>query len=299
MKGPDFICIGMPKAATSWLYDQLRTHPDFWLPPVKEFTYLNRAAPAMQNAVNRLLKWQEILSSRKSQAAAEPGAIDAWPERRQMRDERDLLFLQRVSAISGKPMSFGRYARLFWLKGDKLSGDISPGYCTLEGDVIEELARALPNTKILLLVRDPVARAWSRICMSHRDGKFDAALLDDVDRFRAFLERSRKIQGRSHPTAIFQRWQRRAPAQEFKVFLFDDIVADPRKARRKILRYLGANPHAEGILPADHNPKAQLEKLDMTDRAREVLIDYFKEEILACAATFGGRAREWPARYGL
>ena len=30
--GPDFICIGMQKAGTRWLYQQLRGHPEFWMP---------------------------------------------------------------------------------------------------------------------------------------------------------------------------------------------------------------------------------------------------------------------------
>ena len=36
--GPDFICVGMPKAGTGWLFDQLRYHPDFCVPePVKRY----------------------------------------------------------------------------------------------------------------------------------------------------------------------------------------------------------------------------------------------------------------------
>jgi hypothetical protein len=34
--GPDFLCVGVPKAGTGWLFDQLNAHPDFWMPPVKE-----------------------------------------------------------------------------------------------------------------------------------------------------------------------------------------------------------------------------------------------------------------------
>ena len=38
--GPEFLCIGMQKAATRWLYDQLRSHIDVWMPPIKEFHFL-------------------------------------------------------------------------------------------------------------------------------------------------------------------------------------------------------------------------------------------------------------------
>ena len=39
---PDFLCVGAQKAGTSWLYRQLEPHPDFWMPPVKEFHYLDQ-----------------------------------------------------------------------------------------------------------------------------------------------------------------------------------------------------------------------------------------------------------------
>jgi len=32
---------------------------------------------------------------------------------------------------------------------------------------------------------------------------------------------------------------------------------------------------------------------------KNVLVDFFREELLACAECFGGAAREWPKKYGL
>jgi len=37
---PDFLCVGAHKAGSTWLYQQLDSHPDFWMPPVKELHYL-------------------------------------------------------------------------------------------------------------------------------------------------------------------------------------------------------------------------------------------------------------------
>jgi hypothetical protein len=50
---------------------------------------------------------------------------------------------------------------LFRHKGNLLSGDITPAYSELEEDVISEFARVLPDTKAVLIVRDPVSRACS------------------------------------------------------------------------------------------------------------------------------------------
>ena len=39
---PDFLCVGAQKAGTSWLYHQLNSHPDFWMPPIKELGYFDQ-----------------------------------------------------------------------------------------------------------------------------------------------------------------------------------------------------------------------------------------------------------------
>ena len=38
---PKFLCIGAQKAGTSWLYAQLQSHPEVWMPPVKELQFFN------------------------------------------------------------------------------------------------------------------------------------------------------------------------------------------------------------------------------------------------------------------
>lgn len=38
---PDFICIGMQKAGTTWLAANLSKHPAVWVPPIKEIHYFD------------------------------------------------------------------------------------------------------------------------------------------------------------------------------------------------------------------------------------------------------------------
>jgi hypothetical protein len=41
-----------------------------------------------------------------------------------------------------------------------------------------------------------------------------------------------------------------------------------------------------------------MEKLQLTDKVRSHLAQFFKKELKTCAAKLGGPARQWPARYG-
>src|ERR1700756_3579440 len=127
--GPDFLCIGAHKAGTTWLYQQLDSHPDFWMPPFKELHYFDQLASV--------------------QPASSPPC----------RNERDLRFLESIKSLSAKPyMDLEHYARLFEPKGSLLSGDISPNYSTLSNEVIRRVVGYFPNLKVIFLARDPVER---------------------------------------------------------------------------------------------------------------------------------------------
>src|SRR6476659_2320083 len=110
LTGPDFLCIGAQKAGTGWLYEQLRSHPDFWMPPVKELHYFDRF-------------W------RSPRVSAAEKRRTARRNARGERDERLLSDRERVCALS--EIDLPGYAEPFDPKDKLLSGDITPGYSTL------------------------------------------------------------------------------------------------------------------------------------------------------------------------
>src|SRR4051794_10997820 len=148
--GPDFLCIGAQKAGTGWLYEQLRAHPDFWMPPVKELHYFDREwrKPRVENRFENAL--------------------------RETRDESDRTFLHRAVELFGQPeLSLPGYSALFEPTADKITGDITPGYSVLPEERIEMILQHLPNVQMVFLARDPVERAWSQLSMWIRHGKLN------------------------------------------------------------------------------------------------------------------------------
>src|SRR5947207_464760 len=77
----------------------------------------------------------------------------ATPRRR---DERDVLFLERLQKLTAEPsLSLRNYARLFEPKASLLSGDITPGYSTLTDDIIGRVVAFFPELKVIFLAADP------------------------------------------------------------------------------------------------------------------------------------------------
>jgi len=266
---PDFLCVGVHKAGTTWLYQQLDSHPDFWMPPLKELHYFDQLS-----RVHR---------------ASSP----------RCRDERDLRFLESIKSLSARPyLDLENYGRLFAPKGSLLSGDISPNYSTLSNKVIRQVVRYFPNLKVILLARDPVERVWSHLSMEvryHQIEPFDVTDIDEVN--RNLLRRGMLL--RSFPSAVFERWKRYVHPDRFRIYFFDDLQRNPAELRRSVIHFLGADPEKPSDrVTTDQNSWAAMEKLLLTDNVRSHLAQFFKKELQTCAALLGGPARHWPARYG-
>ena len=266
---PDFLCIGAHKGGTTWLYQQLDSHPDFWMPPFKELHYFDQLASV--------------------QRASSP----------RCRDERDLRFLESIKNLSAKPyMDLEHYARLFEPKGSLLSGDISPNYSTLTNEVIRQVAGYFPTLKVIFLARDPVERVWSHLSMEVRYRQIEPFDVTNIDEVNRNLVR-RGLLLRSYPSAVVARWKRHVHPDRFRIYFFDDLQGNPTELRRSILRFLDADPDQPGSrVMADNNGWAGMEKLPLTDEVRSHLARFFKKELKTCAARLGGPARDWPARYG-
>jgi len=267
--GPDFLCIGAHKAGTTWLYQQLDSHPDFWMPPVKELHYFDQLS--------------------RVQRAAHP----------RCRDERDRRFLDRLKSLSAEAgIDLENYGRLFEPKASLVSGDISPNYSTLNNKVVQQVVGYFRNLKVIFLARDPVERVWSHLSMEvhyRQIEPFDVTNIDEVN--RNLLRRGMLL--RSYPSAVVARWKRYVDPEQFRVYFFDDLQRNPAELRRSILRFLGADPDKpSGRLNADYNSWTRMEKLPLTNKVRSHLAQFFKKELKTCAARLGGSARDWPARYG-
>ena len=266
---PDFLCIGVHKGGTTWLYQQLDSHPDFWMPPLKELHYLDQLSRVQRSSSPRC------------------------------RDERDRRFLEGINRLSAKPcLDLEHYAQLFEPKGPLLSGDISPNYSTLNNEVIRRVVRYFPNLKVICLARDPVERLWSHLSMEVHYQQIEAFDATDVNEVNRNLLR-RGLLLRSYPSTIVARWKRHVHPDRFRIYFFDDLQRNPTELRRCILDFLGADPdNTDNGVPVDYNSWARMGKLPLTDKVRSHLAQFFKKELKTCAARLGGAARNWPARYG-
>ena len=151
------------------------------------------------------------------------------------------------------------YARLFEhaRPGQRL-GEVSPVY--LRSPVAaHRAAAAAPEARLVLVLRDPVARAISHHAMSVRDG-LDSRGLDAAVR----AEAARPEPARPNPSDCryladgeYHRqlvpWLERFDAARVHVLLHEELEGDPAGTMRALFAFLGVDPDARIDATVRHN----------------------------------------------
>lgn len=272
-RGPDFICFGMQRAATRWLYDQVSAHPDAWMPPIKEIGHFNNKSFKPTN---------------------NPDTVKYPPHGYEQltASERDAFF--RAFTPERRAVDPDRwYLDLFAAKNGRIAGDISPEYAALRGPSIGRVFLLCPDARYLFLIRDPVDRFWSAANLHLRANHYEPARLQSWTELHTMLNRS-VHKRRSYPSRIWQHWRDAGSKARMQFFFYDDVRERPAEARRAIFDFVGLDP-AKSKLPADLDRKAGQAKLKLPPALHRQLTLHFMPEYEACAALFGGPAIEWLA----
>lgn len=276
------MCIGLQKAGTGWLYDQLDAHPDFAMPPIKELHYFDHG---LRTATLRNIERRVHRDADK---------LNAWRMNHNRRPltSADMEFISRVIAARDEEADIDRYAALF--RGHALTGDITPAYSTLSNEKVDLIASRFPALKVVLLLREPTSRVASHLGMMVRLGKLPKEMLDTPGAVAEWLAKP-EVQGRSRPSQTWLRWSRRFPRGQARFFFFDQLCERPDTLIADIIRFLGGDPHKAGGLAPDHNRKGSA-GMTIAPEVRAVLDNAMRDETEACARIFGGPARQWASR---
>ncbi|WP_143741902.1 sulfotransferase domain-containing protein [Thiorhodovibrio frisius] len=222
---PHFLCIGAQKAGTSWLYKQLKQHPEIWMPPVKELHYFdhlfckgNRSWTTghIRRAVFGSLKWHV-------NHGIEP----------------DFDYIRYLSGLaSGEMFTEQWYRTAFDRPGakGKVIGDITPEYCTLPLDGVHYVKQLLgDNVRIIYIIRDPYERALSQLRMNvERRGIGESSSIDEWLAAADFDA----IENRGNYAEYIPRWKSVFASGQVKIMPFDLIKADPCHFLRELERFL-------------------------------------------------------------
>ena len=229
---PNFLGIGAQRAGTTWLHAALSSHDEFWLPHLKELHYFDHKFPMRTGCEKSSSPNQRIIAK---QMSAKRRRFLA--DRVQVRGVRDVAWELRYL--------FGRwddewYASLFEQAGGRIAGEITPAYLCLSEAAIAHVYALMPDVRLVLLLRDPVQRAWSHAKMDlarHMRREWQAVPHADFSaHFRASASRLR-----GDYVSSIERWLGRFPPSQLLIAFYDEIEEQPRILMQRVLDFLGAS----------------------------------------------------------
>ena len=120
-------------------------------------------------------------------------------------------------------------------KQGQLLGEVCPAYIW-DAQAPQRIYAFNPQVKIIVMVRQPVERLFSEYLFFEQRGVLEQDTLAEVLEARPeFIARSMFHQQLSRFTALF-------PAEQIKVVLYDDLVADNCKLLLEVEEFLGLDP---------------------------------------------------------
>lgn len=232
---PDFLGIGAQKAGSSWLWENLRCHPDLYLPDQKELHFFDR-------------RYHRSLRT---------------------------------------------YASKFRDSGGRIKGEITPAYSTLTPDRIALIHSLMPDLRIVLLIRDPVERAWSHALM-HLLDKQEIRSLEKVDPAEFYAHfTGDDSRGKGDYLRILDNWTAFYAEEQVFVGFFEDIRTRPEGLFRDVLTHLGVTANLGEIDFPFRRVVNQGRGHSMPAEYRSFLTELYQGELIQLRARFGQRVASW------
>lgn len=222
MKYPNFFVVGVAKAGTTSLYHMLGSHPEIYLTPIKETNYFAR----------KDLDFDNFRPDFKHNTTIDVGKYIQQGMSYQ---------IHCANVINPK-----HYLALYQnAKEEKALGEICNSYIFCP-NAMSEIFLEYPQAKIIVMLRNPIERAFSGYIMNLREGKILS------DSFLEEIKKDEQLEVVKWGETIsylkiglyyeqIKRIHQYFPREQVKIYLYDDYKADKRELMRDMYSFLGVD----------------------------------------------------------
>lgn len=154
-------------------------------------------------------------------------------------------------------------------------GDMTPAYSILPVHRIADIARNMPDVKIIYTIRDPIDRAWSGLCFGLWHGKGLKADQVSEEELMTRLMSPQLLAKGDHKTNIAN-WEQYYSADNFKCIFFEDVRDRPRALLEELCQFLEVDPK---VLPDDGGEEKRVNtvpRVDIPEKALAALKEYYQ-----------------------
>jgi len=218
LKLPNFFVVGATKAGTTSLYHYLKQHPEIYMCPIKEPNYFSKD-----------INPNEFSSIYKKTCIVDMKAYLGKPKLEEL----------HIAMVT----EFEDYIQLFReVKDEKAIGEISNSYLYSKV-AAKEIKKIVPNAKIIMILRNPVERAFSHFIMNLKGGYVE--YFDFLKEVFFDYNKTKKGWGISHlyiELGLYYEQVKRFldtfGKNQVKIFLYEEYKNNPAQVLKEIFKFL-------------------------------------------------------------
>jgi hypothetical protein len=240
-----------------------------------------------------------IAGAQKSGTTALELYLSEHPEICVPRKKKELHFFDRDRNFVAQPVDYAPYHAFFEpLPSHRLLGEATPDYLYW-ASAAERMASYNPALKLIIVLRNPVLRAFSHWNMARHIGRDPLAFFDAL---HAEPERARTMPpelamrfayiGRGFYAHQLKRLWRYFPREQTIVFKSEELLESPATVLARIVDFLGIAPFAAVAARIVH---AYRYGTTMSEEERRYLASIFEPEIRELERLLGWDCSTWLA----
>jgi hypothetical protein len=283
---PDFIGIGAQRSGTSWLFNQLRGHPEFELPYMKEFHYFDRDRKYPSTnflAEKYFFKRITIVAFRKRMIADFKRAI------RNKDNERFNWFLNFYLPNVSDSWYLSQFSKM-----ERLTGEYSPSYSILDIEDIYKMKNLMPDVKLVFLIRDPIERAWSSFRFNYSTNRIKKSL-DYKDIINYIESPEQELRGNFLRT--LHNYSNVFKSGQIVIGFYDAIIEQPHNLVNGITEFLGAKQRISETSNHLFLKKNTSPEMEIPEKVFDFLKDKYQSEISELSDIYKGYCIQWYLKY--
>lgn len=277
-----FIGLGVQKAATSWLAEYFRRHPDVLMSKPKELHFFDSKYTVFNLGYSRgtyhggLIKYYLALlksilgDSDRSFGSMLLGFADAW------------------RMIHGSESAYLRFVSKRRV-GNIIAGEMTPAYSALNSEGYARLEAMLSGPQYILILRNPADRLFSNIAHDLSRGRLTSAELSAASLEVVYSDPIHGLKSRSDYCEILQNLDN-LEAQKRTIVVFYESLFDPILGAgevKKLCEFMGISfvkpDFKRAVNQADKSATALAEIMVN----REALLSLLEDQYRFCLKKFG------------
>jgi len=287
----DFLCIGVQKSATSWLWTNLKESKDVWMPPRKELHYFDRSikypSPSYLATDSLLMR---CISTSKNNKLFRQKCKEEMLIALKSKDKDKIKWYVKYFFSN---YNDAWYKSLFSDGEGKIKGEITPAYSLLNIDDIKHIKGLFPKLKIILILRNPVERAWSQIRFYMTRNELNST--SAIDELLRYIDSPMQFM-RGDYISILNNWNQVFPQEQIFIGFYDEINNAPLQFLQKVFNFLNIEFNEYSYKYLNTKINKSIER-DIPDVIKKHLIMKYVKEVEILSQSFAMYPKSWLLEY--